>query len=63
MWEGSYSGVFVLLNIVVSLSVHVAKQFFSSKKYVYIIRILGLILLFFAYTFLRESLQFFGFSK
>ncbi|MDO8618451.1 MAG: LysE family translocator [Candidatus Daviesbacteria bacterium] len=58
-----FLGVFVLLNMSVALSVHVAKQFFSSKKYVYVIRILGLILLFFAYTFFRQSLQFFGVFK
>lgn len=58
-----FLGVFVFLNILVALLVHRAKQFFNSKKYVYVIRILGLILLFFAYTFLQESLQFLGIFK
>ena len=58
-----FLGVFILLNIIVSLSVHSAKQFFSSKEYVYVIRILGFILLFFAFTFFKDSLQFFGIVK
>lgn len=55
-----FLGVFVLINIILALSVHAAKRFFSSKKYIYTIRALGLMLLFFAYTFFVESLHFFG---
>lgn len=58
-----FLGVFVLINIILVLSVNAAKQFFNSKKYIYTIRVLGLILLFFAFTFLKEGLQFFGFFK
>lgn len=58
-----FLGVFVLLMIIIVLSVHAAKQFFSSKKYVYVIRILGFVLLYFSFTFFRDSLQFFGIVK
>lgn len=58
-----FLGVFVLSMIIIVLSVHAAKQFFSSKKYVVVIRVLGFVLLYFAFTFFRDSFQFFGTVK
>lgn len=55
-----FLGFFVLFMILIVLSVHYAKDFFSSKKYIYVIRILGVILLYFAFTFFLESLKYFG---
>lgn len=55
-----FLGFFVFFMILIVLSVHRAKDFFSSKKYVYLIRVLGIILLYFAFTFFLESLKYFG---
>lgn len=58
-----FLGIFVIINTILVLSVHSAKQFFNSKKYVYTIRILGLALLFFACNFFMEGLRFLGVFK
>lgn len=55
-----FLGVFVLILIGIALSVHAAKRFVSSKRYIYTIRALGVLLFFFALMFFRDSLQFFG---
>lgn len=55
-----FLGVFVILMIGIVLSVHAAKKFFTSKNYIYMIRILGVALLIFAIGFFRDSLKFFG---
>ena len=55
-----FLGLFVAILILIALSVHRAKRLFSSQRYVYVIRVLGLVLLFFAVSFVWESLQLFG---
>ena len=58
-----FLGFFVLGMMLIVFSVHALKEFFHSKKYVYVIRVLGVVLLYFAFTFLKESLAFFGIIK
>lgn len=60
---GIFLGLFVLIMILMVLSVHAAKQFFSSKIYIFVVRILGFILLYFSFTFFQESLKFLGILK
>lgn len=55
-----FLGVFVTIMIGIVLSVHASKQFFNSKNYIYLIRILGVGLLIFAINFINDSLKFFG---
>ena len=56
-------GLFVAVTVSIALSVHYAKAFFSSKKYVYVIKLLGVVLLFFSFNFFKEGLQFLGVIK
>ncbi len=58
-----FLGVFVIGNTTVALSVHSIKGFLHSKTYLYVIRALGFILLFFSITFFREGLKFFQIVK
>lgn len=55
-----FLGVFVVCNTILVLSVHSTKGFFSSKKYLYTIKSLGFVLLFFSLTFFKEGLGYFG---
>lgn len=62
-WLGPLSvfiflGTFVLLLIGIALSVHAARRFISSQGYIYAIRVLGVLLLFFALVFLKDGLHF-----
>ena len=58
-----FLGFFVAVMIAITLSVHKGKTFFNSKNYVYTIRSLGVVLILFALSFLRDSLQFLGVIK
>jgi len=55
-----FLGVFVLILSTIALSAHAAKRFISGKGFVYTIRLLGVLLFFFALIFLKDGLHFWG---
>lgn len=57
------AGFYILLvgaKVIVSVLVGKSRQFLKSNRYIYTIRLLGVILLFFALVFLRDGLGFLG---
>jgi len=57
------AGFYILLvgsKIIVAVLVGKSRQFLKSNRYIYTIRLLGVILLFFALVFLRDGLGFLG---
>ena len=58
-----FLGFFVFLNICTAFLADKVKGVLHSRRYVYVIRTLGFILLIFSLLFFRDSLKFFGIIK
>lgn len=54
---------FITINVAIAFGVHGFKFFFHSRQYLYALRLVGIVLLFFSISLFHQSLQYVGLLK